>query len=140
MQSSSLAQFNPRPAFRLLHIRVTGWVNLQSIRDNVTERDDLQFSQTMPELLEFADWAFGPEGLPKLDILAYGDFSYRDRQPNILMCRSRDLKQITGGTDTTPVSKPYRQLTQKDVRLWEVAQENLDLLEACPEDYLLHPW
>lgn len=140
MQSSSLAQFNPRPAFRLLHIRVTGWVNLQSIRDNVTERDDLQFSQTMPELLEFADWAFGPKGLPKLDILAYGDFSYRDRQPSILMCRSRDLKQITGGTDITPVSKPYRQLTKKDVRLWEVVQENLDLLEACPEDYLLHPW
>jgi hypothetical protein len=49
----------------------------------------------MPELLEFADWAFGPEGLPKLDILAYGDFSHRGRQPNILLCQSRDLKQIT---------------------------------------------
>jgi len=140
MKSSSLAQFNPRPAFRLLHIRVTGWVNLQSIRDNVTDRADLQFSQTMPELLEFADWAFGPEGLPELDILAYGDFPHRDRQPNILMCRSRDLKQITGGTDITPASKPYRNLTKKDVRLWEVVQDNLDLLEACPEDYLLHPW
>jgi len=85
----------------------------------------------MPELLKFADWAFGPEGLPELDILAYGDFSHRDRQPNILMCRSRDL---------TPVSKPHRQLTKKDVKLWEVVQDNLDLLEACPEDYLLHPW
>jgi hypothetical protein len=94
----------------------------------------------MPELLEFADWAFGPEGLPELDILAYGGFSHRDRQPNILMCRSRDLKQITRGTDITPASKPYRQLTKKDVRLWEVVQDNLDLLEACPEDYLLHPW
>jgi hypothetical protein len=51
------------------------------------------------------------------------------------------MKQITGGnTDTTPVSKPYQQLTKKDVTLWEVVQENLGLLEACPEDYLLHPW
>jgi hypothetical protein len=25
----------------------------------------------MPELLESADWAFGPEGLPKLGILGY---------------------------------------------------------------------
>jgi hypothetical protein len=95
IKSSSLAQFKPRPAFRLLHIRVTGWVSLQSIRANVTERADLQFSQTMPELLEFADWAFGLDGLPKLDILAYGGFSHQGRQPNILLCRSRDLKQNT---------------------------------------------
>jgi len=141
MKSSSLAQFNPRPTFGLLHIRVTGWVNLQSVRDNVTERADLQFSQTVPELLEFANWTFGLDGLPKLDILAYGDFSHRGRQPNILLCRSRDLKQNMGGTDTTPVPKsPYRQVTKEDVILWEVVQENLDLLEACPEDYLLHPW
>jgi hypothetical protein len=45
------------------------------------------------------------------------------------------------GTQTTSASKPpYRQLTKKDMRLWEVAQENFDLLEACPEDYLLRPW
>jgi hypothetical protein len=50
----------------------------------------------MPKLLEFADWAFGPDGLPKLDILAYGDFYHRGRRPNVLLCRSRDLKQITG--------------------------------------------
>ena len=95
-----------------------GWVSLQWIRNNVNERADLQFSQTMPKLLEFADWAFGPDGLPKLDILAYGDFSHRGRQPNILLCQSRDLKQITGGTDTTPVPKStYQQVTKKDIRL-----------------------
>jgi hypothetical protein len=140
-KSSSLAQVNPRPTFRLLHVRVTGLVSLQSIRDNVSERTDAQFSQTMPELLKFADWAFGPEGLPELDILAYGDFSYRGRQLNTLLCRSQDLKQIMAGTKITPASKsPYRQVTKKDVRLWEVVLENFDLLEACPEDYLLHPW
>jgi hypothetical protein len=116
-------------------------VNLQLIRDNVSERADAQFSQTMPELLKFADWAFGPEGLPELEILAYGDFSYRGRQPNTLLCRSQDLKQIMAGTKTTLASKSrYRQVTKMDARLWEVAQENFDLLEACLEDYLLHLW
>lgn len=67
-------------------------MNLQSIRDNVAERDDLQFLQTMPELLEFADWVFGPEGLPELDILAYSDFSNRDRQPNILIVPIAGIK------------------------------------------------
>ncbi len=94
----------------------------------------------MPELLKFADWQFGPEGLPELNILAYGDFSYQGCQPNILLCRSQDLKQTMEGTNTTPVLQlRYRQVTKKDVRLWEVVQENLDLLEACPEDYVLHP-
>jgi len=87
---------------------------MQSIRGNVSKRADAQFSQTIPELLECADWAFGPKGLPALEILAYGDFLYRGRQPNILLCRSQDLKQIIGGTNTTPVSKsPYRQVTKR---------------------------
>ncbi len=47
------------------------------------------------------------------------------------------LKQNTGGTDTIFVPKsPYRQVL--DVRLWEVVQDNLDLVEACPKDYLLY--
>ena len=141
LNSISLAQFNPRPTFKPLHIRVTGLVSIQSIRDNISERADAQFSQTMPELLEFADWAFGPEGLPQLEILAYGDFSYQGRQPNTLLCRPQGLKQIMAGRKTTLASKsPYRQVTKEDVRLWKVVQDNLDLLEACPEDYLLHLW
>jgi hypothetical protein len=52
-----------------------------------------------------------------------------------LLCRPQDLKQSRGGTNTTPVSKlPYRQVTKKDLTLWELVQENLELLEACPED------
>ncbi|KAJ5100801.1 hypothetical protein N7456_006853 [Penicillium angulare] len=31
------------------------------------------------EFLEFADWAFGPSGLPKLEVFAFGDFSYEER-------------------------------------------------------------
>jgi hypothetical protein len=95
----------------------------------------------MPELLKFVDWVFGSEGLPELDILAYNDFCYRGRQPNILLCRSQDLKQIMAGTKIISTSKsPYRQVIKKDVRLWKMVQENFDLLEACPEDYLLHSW
>jgi hypothetical protein len=30
-----------------------------------------------PKLREFANWAFGPDGLPTLKLLAFGDFSYK---------------------------------------------------------------
>jgi hypothetical protein len=100
-------------------------------------------SQTLPEVFDFAHWAFGPDGLPELEILAYGDFSYQGRQPNILLCRSQDLTETmtdrSEGTGAAHASNsPYRQVTRKDVRLWEMVQGHSDLLEACAEDYLLH--
>jgi hypothetical protein len=36
-------------------------------------------SAEIKEVLDFADWAFGPNGLPKLEVLAFGDFSYQER-------------------------------------------------------------
>lgn len=41
------------------------------------------------ELLGFANWAFGPNGLPTLQVLAFGDFSYDGRFHihNKLFCR-----------------------------------------------------
>ena len=36
-------------------------------------------SAEIKEVLDFADWAFGPNGLPRLEVLAFGDFSYEKR-------------------------------------------------------------
>lgn len=43
----------------------------------------------LAELLRFANWAFGPNGLPTLQVLAFGDFSYNGRSHihNKLFCR-----------------------------------------------------
>lgn len=38
----------------------------------------------------FAEWAFGPQGLASLEVIAYGDFAYDGRAGtrNLLLCRS----------------------------------------------------
>lgn len=94
-------------------------------------------------MFHFAQWAFGSDGLPELEILAYGDFSYQGRQLNILLCRSEDLMESEldkpKDRETAHTSKlPYREVTKKDVRLRALVREHSDLLEACPEDRLLN--
>ncbi|KAJ6125840.1 hypothetical protein N7471_010333 [Penicillium samsonianum] len=39
----------------------------------------LSASSEAEEFLSFAEWAFGPTGLPKLRVLAFGDFSHKDQ-------------------------------------------------------------
>ena len=45
------------------------------------------------ELLDFALWAFGANGLPQLRVLAFGDISHGDLgcdpDKNMLFCRQR---------------------------------------------------
>lgn len=138
-ESSLLAGIQPRPPLKLLHLRVTGWVTswIAVLEDDVERADDW-FSDGLPPLRRFADWAFGPDGLPALEALAYGDFTFKGRQPNILLCRSRDTV-VDGEDAASPPGPIFREVTPRDVSLWDLVQENLDFLEACPEDYLLHP-
>lgn len=76
------------------------------------------------DFLDFAQWAFGADGLPKLQVMAYGDFSFGGRfaKHNVIFCRSPD---------------GYRQLTRKDVPAWDLLQKNMDMLTACPHDRLM---
>ncbi|KAF2496426.1 hypothetical protein BU16DRAFT_377596 [Lophium mytilinum] len=115
-----------RPSVQLLHIR--DGVQL-TCKFKGPKRLEAEFPRALPEIYNFARWAFGPAGLPNLEILAYGDFAHQGRQPNILLCKS----QLESDGET-----PYRQLTKKDVRLWEVVRENSDFLETCPETSLMY--
>jgi hypothetical protein len=120
-------------------------VTSESITEGVNKRADQEFSEALPEVFNFAHWAFGPDGLPELEILAYGDFSYQGRQPNMLLCRSHDsMGDMTDESQDTEAAKAsnglYRQVLKEDIRSWEIVQEHSDFLEACPEDHLLHQW
>lgn len=43
------------------------------------------------EFVSFATWAFGPEGIPSLEVLALGDFSHDDRyEAQRFLVRRRD--------------------------------------------------
>lgn len=80
--------------------------------------------KTRDAFFDFAQWAFSPDGLPQLQVMAYGDFSFDGRfaKYNVILCRSHD---------------GYRPLTRKDVPAWDLLQANMDMLSACPYDPIM---
>lgn len=86
------------------------------------------------EVEDFAEWAFGPDGLPELLVLAYGDFAFRDRfkKENTLYCRSDALAR----GDNVP---NFRALEPSDRQLWDWVQDNMETLSACPYRALMLP-
>ena len=79
------------------------------------------------ELDTFADWIFGPDGVPGLLILAYGDFAAR----SILGCLSRFYCR----NSTARRTRSFRNFEILEPRtnklLWEFVEENMDALTAC---------
>ena len=75
-------------------------------------------------LQELASWAFGPGGLPELQILACGDPSRFDRwdRPNELYCRNEDFEP---GSNI-----PYRVLRSDDFALHDLFKCHKDMLTA----------
>ena len=99
-KAGTLRKLEPRPQCRLLHIR-SSRKNEQKISttrlesygeaapDSPLPRPGNRFLP-LRELLEFAQWAFGSDGLPNLQIIAYGDFSHNGRytKHTELFCRN----------------------------------------------------
>ena len=126
------------------------------LRDNPTEsHDEVSFEPHLPmpssqgpfvgisrDLLQLAQWAFSPDGLPNLQIIAYGDFSYDGRytQYTELFCRDQPIPQQCKDLKlTTPVQSiwTFRRLTKDDVNLQSLVQDNLDMLGACAVDTIM---
>ncbi|KAF2669618.1 hypothetical protein BT63DRAFT_479411 [Microthyrium microscopicum] len=84
---------------------------------------------------EFANWAFGPNGIPSLQILAYGDFSFDGRYngKNLLLCRHQ-----TDRIDAAKANRDdYRHMERKDWVLWNLLEKHANALSACPVDPLM---
>jgi hypothetical protein len=81
------------------------------------------------EFLQFALWAFSEVGLPDLQVLAWGDFSYDGRWVwhNALFCRDESLLERTDFN--------CRTVFDTDI-CWDLIHGNMDLLAACPSDHL----
>ena len=63
----------------------------------------------------------------------------------MLLCRSDDMMETKMDEvqyiEATHASRlPYRRVAKNDRRLLDVIRKHSELLRACPEDYLLHPW
>ena len=83
------------------------------------------------ELEAFANWAFGPDGFPCLQVLASGDFSYGNRfaDTHTLWCR----KSRGSGSDKT-----WRIVEQSDIAENELIDANMDMMSACPVSPLFY--
>lgn len=90
--------------------------------DPLTERRNM-----VKGLHEFAQWAFGPTGIPTLQLIAFGDFSQKCRfeQTNALLCRN------SGG------SQYYRRIETGDIVLQELLEKHSDFMGACPMFHIL---
>jgi hypothetical protein len=77
------------------------------------------------ELKSFADWAFGPDGFPYLQVLASGDFSYRNRfaDTQTLWCRN---------TGSSGMGRTWRSVDRDDIAENELIDANMDMISACP--------
>ncbi|KAJ5108720.1 hypothetical protein N7456_005395 [Penicillium angulare] len=82
------------------------------------------FTCNPEEIYDFAHWAFSSDGLPNLQVLACGDFSYDERYSkfNVLLCKS---------------DNGYQTLTPSNGSSWDLVQDNMDMLAACPLEDIL---
>ncbi|KAI8711451.1 hypothetical protein NCS52_01408500 [Fusarium sp. LHS14.1] len=91
---------------------------------------DLDFTQREPELRNefrhFAEWAFGPDGISSLDIIAFGDFAYGSRTKG----RNVFLERNTIGTSNFRILDGQAGKWKDTLDKYQVA------MEACPVEHL----
>lgn len=85
------------------------------------------------EMEAFADWAFGRDGFPCLQVLASGDFSYGNRFADIQTLWCRD----TRGSRS---NKTWRTVEQSDIAENELIDANMDMMSACPVSPLFYKY
>lgn len=86
----------------------------------------------------FANWVFGPRGLPNLQVIALGDFSHgrgSNGQDNMFLVRGNSSSpSLAGRTDNFAIFW----LGEKRSQDWaELVDRNQHVLEACPSEPLV---
>lgn len=107
-----------------------------SIRDGESKDDSeamVELRKLPKNVIAFSHWAFGADGIPSLQVLAYGDFSFEGRfkSENIILCRQA---WTIPKEDTT---LPFRPIRDSDINMMELVSENMDFLGACPVDTIV---
>ncbi|KAI9889351.1 MAG: hypothetical protein M1814_005519 [Vezdaea aestivalis] len=105
--------------------------NNEDLDDGTMQMSEIdKLDMELPEILRsFAFWAFGVDGIPSLQILAYGEFSYGSRfeSESYMLCR----QALTLPGDE---AIPFRLIRESDLELAQFIRENMDCLAACPEE------
>ena len=85
------------------------------------------------ELEAFANWAFGPDGFPRLQVLASGDFSHGNRFADTRTLWCRETRASRG-------EKTWRTVEPSDIAENELIDANMDMLSACPVSPLFYEY
>jgi hypothetical protein len=151
LQTYVLDALTARQSLRILHVRQSGadirrsgsWGELHPYENTASEPDSPasgESAQNLGPILtkplrNLAQWAFGPEGLLSLQVIAFGDFSYEGRYANsqVLLVRN------TAESDSRHGTKEH---TFRRIRLTDQWQNDLisrysQMLAACPTSPLL---
>jgi hypothetical protein len=105
--------------------------------------DTAEILRLPTELLEFTNWAFGPHGLPTLEVLAFGDFSHDGRFDvhNKLFCRHTRSTRYPGDDTSQRIHDKlvltFRPVKGNDRELWDRINRNTEFLKACPTDSII---
>ncbi|KAJ9139228.1 F-box domain-containing protein [Coniochaeta hoffmannii] len=93
----------------------------------VAESGRLNWPKLLPETQRFASWAFGPHGIPSLQIIAFGDYAHGGRATSnrFFLCRC------------TEEGRRFRYLSEYDRMGKELYLEYRNVLQACPVEPLL---
>jgi len=140
---------------QVLHMRQSGldlysvpsWAERAGISDTDFDCTDMDLPVPKADIPKlgtefalFAQWAFGPHGIPSLRLLAFGDFSHdgRFRDTTLLLCR-REIPD-TWGSDagSSDTFLRFREMKKgEDRELWDLYERELGVLAACSTDSLL---
>jgi hypothetical protein len=84
-------------------------------------------------LLQFAEWAFGPGGLPNLMVIAFGDFTHGERFKSTQIVLSRDPAPST--TDARSSPRPFHVMGHHEyTRAIDQFDGARQMLRACPTE------
>ena len=88
-------------------------------------------------LRRFANWVFGPSGLPALQVIALGDFAHgrvSKKRDNMFLVRGNSGASTTDDADNYSIFWPE----EKGLQDWaELVDRNKHFLEACPAEPLM---
>ena len=131
--------FTSKTSLKVLHIRqsesdanrgCTSWA-VYSRYNRPEEAEEVEGHPTLrPEFCQFAEWAFGPQGIGSLCLVVYGDFAYgRSRDPGLNLERGKILILCR---DTSDRAKRNFRVVREDSPQARILDEYRDALGACP--------
>ena len=162
---------HPKPTFEVLHLRASRDTD-ERVPDDIAIEEYLEWdyctslldvwnsmypwpqaradreSDIVPlDLLDLAQMAFAPNGLPNLRLIAWGDFSHCERygEYTLLLCKNEGSTVLAEEIDDEtfhaylPKDLTFRQVTEQDTTLLELFRKEHDMLSACSMENIFIP-